>query len=163
MSNFKSLLLAVSVLLLSIVNTAYAELPQTSNERIVQPPPGAKVAAAYFTLTNASDKPLVINSVSSSAVSHATVHLSSVVDDVARMEEQDSVTIDAGESLEFKQGSYHVMLMGLTEPLSAGNKLELVLDTNQGPLNLSIPVITPDEATKLDAMNHDGMNHDKHK
>lgn len=163
MINFKSLLLPVSVLLLSIINTAYAELPQTSDERIIQPPPGAKVAAAYFTLTNTSDKPLVINGVSGSAASHASVHLSSVVDDVARMEEQDSVTIDAGESLEFKHGSYHVMLMGLTEPLTPGNNFELVLDTNQGPLNLSIPVITPDEATKLDAMNHEGMNHDKHK
>ena len=163
MFNVKSLLLPASVLLLSIANMAYAELPQTSNERIIQPPPGAKVAAAYFTLTNTSDKPLVISGVSSSAVSQAAVHLSSVVDDVARMEEQDSVTINAGESLEFTPGSYHVMLMGLTEPLSAGNNFELVLDTNQGPLSLSIPVITPDEGTKLDAMNHEGMDHGKHK
>ena len=157
--------LPVSALLLSVLGTACAELPQITESRIIQPPPGARVAAAYFTVTNTSDQPLVIQGASSDAVSHASLHLSSVVDDIAQMEEQDSVTINAGESLEFKQGSYHVMLMGLTEPLSAGNNLSIVLDTSEGPLNVSVPIITPDEATAMDdmakdSMTHDNMNHD---
>lgn len=170
-----SFALPASALLLAMLGTAYAELPQVTDARIIQPPPGAKVAAAYFTLTNTHNQPLIIRGVSSEDVPHTSLHLSSVVDDVARMEEQKSITIDAGESLAFTHGSYHVMLMGLTEPLTAGSNLALVLDTSEGSLSINLPIITPDEADTMDAqsadsmthhnmkqegMSHDGMDHD---
>jgi len=133
---------------------AFAELPQISDARIIQPPPGANVAAAYFTLSNPTSDELIITGVSTSdAVKTAELHKSSVVDDVARMEKQTSISIAAGESLEFKQGSYHVMLMGLNTPLESGNELNIMLETSAGTLSVSVPIITPDEAS-MQTMKH---------
>ena len=144
---------------LSTVQAAPAEI---SSARIIQPPPGAKVAAAYFTISNNSDKPLVITGASSDAIPNVSIHLSAVVDDVAKMIPQDSVTIEAGNSLEFKHGSYHLMLMGLTAPLSPGTMLAFEIDTSAGVLPIMIPIITPDQASANEshAMKHDSMDHD---
>jgi copper(I)-binding protein len=141
-------------LLVCFSGFAFAELPQVSDARIIQPPPGAKVAAAYFTINNPSSDVLTITDVSASdTVKMAELHKSSVVDDVARMQKQTSISIPAGESLEFKHGSYHVMLMGLSAPLESGNELTLVLETSAGALSVAVPIITPDEAS-MKTMKH---------
>ena len=149
------------------LSASFASPPEISDARIIQPPPGAKVAAAYFTIENTSDEPLVITGADSDDVPMVSIHLSVVIDDVAKMLEQESVTINAGDTLEFKHGSYHLMLMGLTEPLDSGSNLAFELQTNAGTLPIQIPVLSPDEAANMTSgsmdhgkMNHDTMNHD---
>ena len=132
-----------------VSNLAFAELPQVSNARVIQPPPSANVAAAYFDLTNPSDQSLEISGVVSDAADRAELHLSKVENDVAKMVKQDQITLDAGESLAFEQGSYHVMLMGLNEELIAGSSLQITLQTSAGELVITVPVITPDDATAM--------------
>lgn len=156
----------VLTLCLLTAGPALAELPQVDNARIIQPPPGTNVAAAYFTIYNSSDEPLILTGVAGDAVENAELHLSSVVDDVAKMEKQDSVTVPAGESLHFKHGSYHVMLMGMREPLEAGTEVDLQLETSAGLLTIVVPVISMSDAVDTDSMNHDhgveqNMEHDK--
>jgi len=140
--------IALSLCIIGItLGGAQAELPQISKARIIQPPPGAKVAAAYFVINNPSDDVLIINSASSDAIPKVSIHLSKVVDDVAKMLEQKSVSVEPGSSLEFKHGSYHLMLMGLTSALEPGTSLSFTLNTNMGILPLEIPILTPDEAS----------------
>lgn len=160
-----------ALLSVSLSGLALAELPQISDARVVQPPPGAKVAAAYFTITNTGSEPLEISNASSEIAQQVEVHLSFVENDVAKMKKQDLVVVPAGESLHFKHGSYHVMFMGLNETLVAGDSLELVLETSAGELPVTVPVITPDESS-MGGMNHDtapaaahdmkDMKHDMH-
>jgi copper(I)-binding protein len=45
----------------------------------------------------------------------------------AAMKPVDRVNLPAGDTVEFKPGSYHVMLMGLSKDLKAGEKVELDL------------------------------------
>lgn len=143
-----SLTKSVSVLIMMALSTlAFAELPQVSDARIVQPPPGSKVAAAYFNILNPGTEPLVITDASSDINAKVEVHLSAVVDDVATMKKQDSVVIEPGRSLAFKQGSYHIMFMGVSEPLTAGNEVNVTLVTNVGPISVSVPVISLEEAS----------------
>lgn len=152
----------ITTFLLCLSTASLAEMPQISDARIVQPPPGAKVAAAYFTINNPTSKDLTITGVSAGdSIETAELHKSSVVDDVARMEKQESVSIPAGESLEFKHGSYHVMLMGLNTSLDAGEELTIELDTSAGTLSVAIPVITPDEASMKPMQHDDHMTMDK--
>jgi copper(I)-binding protein len=132
-------------------------MPQVNNARIVQPPPGSEVAAGYLTITNNTDKPLVITSASSDSIKIIEIHLSSVVDDVARMEKQASITIPAGESLEFTHGSFHLMMMGIDEPLQPGQTVNVILETSAGPLPVTLPVVSADEAAAMQEMNHDSM------
>lgn len=149
-------------LLLTSASIANAQPPEISSARIIQPPPGAKVAAAYFTILNTSSEPLLITGVSSEAIPQVSIHLSAVVNDVAKMIPQESVSIAAGESLEFKHGSYHIMLMGLSAPLSPGSMIAFEIETSAGVLPIMIPIMTADEASSMTShsMNHDAMNGD---
>jgi len=137
---------ATILLSLGFAVVALAELPQISDARVVQPPPGSKVAAAYFTINNTGSDQLEITDVSSDMARDVEIHLSSVENEVAKMQKQDSVTVNAGESLEFKHGSFHVMLMGLNEELVAGNNFNLVLSTSAGEISVSVPVISLNDA-----------------
>lgn len=160
MNKFHQLVSAVAATALLTLGTAHAELPVIKDARIIQPPPGSKVAAAYFTISNTADEPLIITGASSEVIPMVEVHLSFVENDVAKMEEQESVTVEAGDSLEFKHGSYHIMLMGLKESLSAGSDIPVVLETSAGSIDISVPVITPDAADSMKAhktMKHEGM------
>jgi len=170
MKTISKALLSTLALFAFTLSASFASSPEISNARIIQPPPGAKVAAAYFNIENTAADSLVITGASSDDVPMVSIHLSVVVDDVAKMLEQESVTIDAGETLEFKHGSYHLMLMGLTEPLVSGSNLSFELQTNAGTFPIQIPVLSPDEAANMPAgtmdhgnMNHDNMNHDAKK
>lgn len=142
--------LLVKTLLLScaLVTAAIAELPQISDARVVQPPPGAKVAAAYFTINNTNSEPLQITDVKSNIAKKVEIHLSRVENDVAKMQKQESVSVPAGESLKFTQGSFHVMLMGLNKNLVAGKSMQLTLNTNAGDLEITVPIISLEDAIK---------------
>lgn len=143
---------------LGLTSVATAELPQVSDARVVQPPPGSNVAAAFFTINNSGSEPLEITGAASDIAKKVEVHLSFVENDVAKMEKQESVIVDAGESLEFKHGSFHVMFMGLNEELLAGNSLDLILTTSAGDISVSVPVISLDEAMSRQHAEH-GMKH----
>ena len=148
MKRLKTALFA-SIIGIVISSPVLAELPQISDARVVQPPPGAKVAAAYFTISNPGDQPLAITNAASDIAQRVEVHLSFVEDDVAKMEKQESVTVPPGESLEFRHGSYHVMFMGLNQELVAGESLDLVLNTSAGDVAVRVPIISLDDAMSM--------------
>ncbi|MFT7212575.1 MAG: copper(I)-binding protein [Granulosicoccus sp.] len=154
---------SLAAVLLTSLSLANAKPPEFSAALIIQPPPGAKVAAAYFTVRNNSSEPFEITGASSEAIEKVSIHLSTIVDDVAKMIHQDSVMIEAGSSLEFKHGSYHLMLIGLKAPLIPGSMLAFEIETSAGIVPIMIPIITPDEASsmKSHSMNHDSMKMEK--
>lgn len=148
------------LLSMGLSSIAVAELPRIKDAHVVQPPPGSKVAAAYFTINNSGSEPLQITGAVSDIAKKVEVHLSIVENDVAKMQKQESVVVGAGESLEFKHGSYHVMFMGLNEALVAGSSLDLVLTTSAGDIPVSVPVISLDDAmSKKDMKDSMHNNH----
>ena len=140
------------IIMAAMISVAVAEIPQIADARVVQPPPGSNVAAAYFTIRNTASEPLQITGAKSDIAKKVEVHLSLVENDVAKMEKQNSVTVEAGDSLDFKHGSYHLMFMGLNEELTAGNSLNLTLNTSAGDIDISVPIISVDDAM---SMQHD--------
>ncbi len=162
MNILKTLSLAV-VLSAGMAATASAELPLVSDARVIQPPPGANVAAAYFTVKNPGTEPLIITDASGDIAKKVEVHLSLVENDVAKMQKQESVTVAPGASVKFTHGSYHVMLMGLNEKLLAGNSIDLKLNTSAGDIDISVPILSLDQATPMGDMKHEmgeTMKHD---
>lgn len=154
--SIRSVLVTVACSFALASSVAKAELPQVSNPRLIQPPPGANVAAAYFTLTNAGSDALSVSGVESNVAKMTELHLSKVENDVAKMIKQDEIVVQAGESLEFRHGSFHVMFMGLKSTLESGDTLDIVLKTSAGDLPVTIPVITLDENKALmQDMNHE--------
>jgi copper(I)-binding protein len=99
-------------------------------------------SAAYMMLINFTDADAVLIGASSDVAMAVEIHLSSMgADGVMQMAKQDSVTLPAGEALELKPGSYHIMFIGLTKALSVGDEVTLTLHFDgYEDLTLSIPV-----------------------
>ncbi|MDH4260051.1 MAG: copper chaperone PCu(A)C [Gammaproteobacteria bacterium] len=89
--------------------------------------PGVSMGVVYFHLENGSTKSDRLLKLNTSVAASAGVHRTEIVDDIARMREVAVLHIAPGEKVEFAPGGYHVMLMGLSKPLVAGQKFKLEL------------------------------------
>ncbi len=100
---------------------------EVENAWVPQPPPGADVAAAYFTLHNPGRERAVLVEVSSPVASEVMVHQTSVVAGQSRMRMVERLVIPAGGTVRLTPGAIHVMLEGLRKPLLVGEEVPLVL------------------------------------
>jgi copper(I)-binding protein len=92
--------------------------------------PGAATGAVFAELSNVGTTPdqLIGAEVASTIVDKVEVHLSSKgADGVMRMAPVAAVEIPAGGGVALKPGSYHIMLIGLKQPLIEGQKLPVTL------------------------------------
>ena len=100
-----------------MVSKAYARASATA---------GAETGAAYVVLmVHGEDDRLV--GVSTPAAKMAALHKTVNVDGVMKMEHVDGIDIPANAMLQMKPGGYHIMLMGLTQPLKEGDEIVLTL------------------------------------
>ncbi|QGG95880.1 copper chaperone PCu(A)C [Actinomarinicola tropica] len=91
--------------------------------------------AAYMRITSPVDDRLVAASVSPDVAMTTEVHETSMSDDGSgemMMQEVDGIDLPAGETVALEPGGYHVMLMGLTEPLEVGGEIEITLELESG-------------------------------
>jgi len=100
---------------------------RVENAWIPQPPGGAAVAAAYFTLHNVGDKPAVLVDIDCPLAGSAMLHRTTVVAGESRMRMVDRLTIPPGQSVTLAPGGLHVMLDQLTSPLAVGQRVPLTL------------------------------------
>ncbi|MFE8072445.1 copper chaperone PCu(A)C [Marinobacteraceae bacterium S3BR75-40.1] len=109
-------------------------------------PPVAPInAAAYMTLSNETDHVITLSAVSTPLTAMASVHQTREVDGQMRMEPvKEGLAIPAGETVELKPGSYHLMLMKLSEPLEEGDEFPLTLTFSDDiTLDVKVSVESP--------------------
>ena len=85
--------------------------------------PAQTTTGAFVTLTSTVDAKVV--GVRSPAAKSAEIHESMMMGGVNHMHEVEAVALPAGKAVELKPGSHHVMLMGLTKPIKAGDSVPL--------------------------------------
>jgi len=126
--------LPLACLMLVLPLAAWSDGPsvRASHVWIRQAPPGVNVLAGYFTLENLTDKPLTLTGVTSPEFAAVEMHKSVVKDNVESMEPVARVDVPAHGSVEFKPGSYHVMLMQPKKDLFAGDTVTLDLMFSDG-------------------------------
>lgn len=88
-------------------------------------------AAVYMRIHNATDRPDMILEATTPRASMTTLHMSSEMDGIMRMEMQDTVALPAGETVSFEPGGLHIMLMGLDQPLKEGDVFPITLTLQQ--------------------------------
>ena len=93
-------------------------------------PPGATVGAAYATLENRGDEDDRLLRVASPVARAVELHETLEENGMAKMRPLGEVVVPAGGKLEMRPGSTHMMLMGLTAPLKAGDTVPLTLTFN---------------------------------
>ena len=89
--------------------------------------PGAKIAAGYMTIRNASKSADRLVGVSSPAAQKVEPHVTVKDGDIYRMREVKGYDIPAGGSFELKPGGAHLMLMNIKAPFKEGDKVPLTL------------------------------------
>ena len=92
-------------------------------------PKGASIAAAYMTLRNKGSTPDRLVGGSVAVASRFEVHRMVMEQGVAKMRPvEGGLEIKPGGTVELKPGSFHVMLMGLKQPLQKGEKVKGTLE-----------------------------------
>lgn len=102
--------------------------PHISDARIVLPPPGMQMAAAYMELHNGSHQHLAIGNISCPAFSMVEVHETRIVDGMSRMREVENLSIPPGGSVKLVPGGMHLMLMGYRKDPSQFKNLPITID-----------------------------------
>lgn len=82
----------------------------------------------FMTIVNSGKKPVKLVSVETSLAGKAELHQSSMTNGVMTMRRLDQgVIIAPGGKLELASGGYHLMLLGLKQPLKVGQKAPVTL------------------------------------
>jgi copper(I)-binding protein len=87
--------------------------------------PAQKTTGAFVTLTSTGEAKLV--AVSTPVAKTVEIHVSEEKGGVMHMHALDAVALPAGKRVEFRPGSFHIMLVGLTRALAAGESVPLTL------------------------------------
>jgi periplasmic copper chaperone A len=92
-------------------------------------PKGSTVAGAYMKITNKGSAPDRLVGGSAAVAGRFEVHSMVMEQGVAKMRPvEGGLEIKPGETVELKPGSFHVMLMGLKQPLEKGQKVKGTLE-----------------------------------
>lgn len=125
--------LIASALAMSFVAPAIADDVTVGSLKISAPwaratPKGASVGGGYFKITNTGTVPDRLVGGVSDVSQRFEIHEMSMDNGVMRMRElAKGIEIKPGETVEFKPGGYHVMLVGLNKQLIQGQRFKATL------------------------------------
>ena len=87
-------------------------------------PAGADVAGGFLTIDNSGSTPDRLLSVTVAGVAHCQIHEMSMANGTMKMRPlEGGLEIPAKSSVELKPGAFHIMMMGLKAPFTAGTKI----------------------------------------
>ena len=124
--------------------------------------------AAFFDIVNHGDADRVV-AAHSDIAERTELHTHIMENNVMKMREvQGGVEVPMHGTVHFKPGGYHVMFIGLNEPLEEGQKIDITLDFEKaGEVPVTIDVVNtmsmgPKGGAGMDHgnMNHGDMKHD---
>jgi periplasmic copper chaperone A len=93
------------------------------------PPPSAKVAGGFMTLTNTGTAPDRLVKGSSPAAGRIEIHEMTLDGGMMKMRELDKgLEINPGQTIELKPGSFHIMFMDLKEAPKEGGTVKGTLE-----------------------------------
>jgi len=126
-----------------------------SSARVRPPLPGRDVAAGYMSVTNHTKTDDTLISVTSPMSDRVEIHTHLNEDGVMKMRQVQGVDIKAGETVEFKPGSYHLMMFGVS--MTDGQEdVSVTLNYKNAP---SVTMIIPVEGQSKKSY---GSDHDGH-
>ena len=101
--------------------------------------------------------------VTTDAAASAEIHEMRMQDNVMKMRAVPGIDLPNGQTVSLKPGAFHIMLMGLKKPLSAGDKVQLTLEIeHQDGAKESLTVTAPVRALGSQAPAAHGEQHGTH-
>jgi copper(I)-binding protein len=116
--------------------------------------PNAPVGGGFLTIENTGETADRLVSASSPAAAEVQIHEMKMEGEVMRMRAlPDGLDLPPGETIVLAPGGFHLMLMGLTQPLVEGEAVPVTLTFEQaGTVEVLLPVL----GTAADAPEHEG-------
>jgi copper(I)-binding protein len=109
-----------------------------------QVPPAARMTAGYLKLRNTGTEPAVIVGAESPMFNAVEIHGTVTVDGMARMRQQESVTVPPGETVSFEPGGLHLMLMQAVDGIPGAGEVPLSLLLADGArIEVTAPIGQP--------------------
>jgi periplasmic copper chaperone A len=121
------------VITASIAVAAQAQEYKLNSLRIEQPyaratMPSQPAGGAYLTIENKGESADRLIAASSPVAKKVEIHTMAMEGNVMKMREVEGIELKPSSRIEMKPGQgYHLMLMGLQQPLKAGDKFPLTL------------------------------------
>jgi len=126
-----------------------------SSARVLPPFPGRDTAAGYMSITNHSKTDDKLVSISSPISGAVEIHNHIEESGVMKMRQVDGISLKAGETVELKPGSFHIMMFKANLP-EGQEDVSLTLNYEKAP---SVTMIVPIEGRGKDegyGSNHEG-------
>jgi copper(I)-binding protein len=106
-------------------------------------PGAATIGAAYFAIVNPTGSADRVIAISSPIAERAEIHQHYLDGDVMRMRKVPSVDIGPGETVIFKPGGFHLMLINLKQPLRQGDRFPLTVEFEKaGDVHVDVTVLS---------------------
>jgi copper(I)-binding protein len=105
-----SLLLTLIVLLGACGQSPQPDLV-AANVEVLRPMPGKAMTAAYLTLSNNSERTIIITRVTSKEYSLVQIHETIIEEGIARMRPLPQLEVPPGGNVKLERGGKHLMLM----------------------------------------------------
>ncbi len=129
----KAIIKGLSVLLLFVsAGLTLADSISIENAYIREVPPGQTVSASFMVLKNDSDSTVALVKVSGDIAKSIELHEHVHNDGMMEMRQVEKINIPAKGETELKPGGFHIMLIGLTKKIKAGDEIQLNLIFDNG-------------------------------
>lgn len=142
-------MIARRLVLGTLATLALVPLAEAAQDKveIVEPWARASLAgrnsAAYMTIVNHGAEKDELIAASSPVARVVELHTHIMDGGVMRMRQVEAIEVNAGEPAVLRPGGLHVMLIGLTRDLKAGESIPLTLRfRNAGERTIEVPVLT---------------------
>jgi copper(I)-binding protein len=114
--------------------------------------PGQPSGGAYLSIENTGKTSDKLVSASSPIARSTEIHTMSMEGDVMKMREVGSIEIKPAEKIAMQPGNgYHIMMIGLSQPLKTGDKIPMTL-TFEKAGKLEVQVYVEDKSMDKDSM-----------
>ncbi|MBM5811535.1 MAG: copper chaperone PCu(A)C [Gammaproteobacteria bacterium] len=145
MHDRRSALAAIATLVLALTGCAGASAIEVDEAWARPTPPGTTVGAVYFEIRNSGSGADRLLRLSSTIAERTELHGTMMHNGMAHMHAVKELAIPADGSIRCEPGGLHVMLVGLQQPLVAGQQFELELEFEKaGRRSVSVEVRQPD-------------------
>lgn len=157
----------VTIAAILMASTAFAHEVTVGDLQIIHaniPAPfaSAQIAAGYMGISNEGDQADRLIGVEVGFAAQAMLHTTEFsADGVASMTHVEALEIPAGDTVVLEPGGYHIMLMGLNQPLTECDMLPATLIFEQaGRVEIEFMVDPADGSVDHSKMDHSAMGHD---
>jgi periplasmic copper chaperone A len=120
----------------------------SASDALCRPTPnGRQMTGCYLTVTTTGDDRLL--SVTTPSASRVEIHESKIESGMMMMTElRNGLPLPAGQAVSLQPGGNHIMLLGVTDPLTAGETVTLTLNfATAKPVEIVAPVGQPPAAS----------------